>query len=165
MFKVKKNGYIYYINFEGNDSEMKLVKQISIFVENKSGKIADVLTAIGEKGVDICALSIADTSDFGIMRLIVNNPDAAYAAIKELGMAAKMTDVIAIAVADTPGGLAKDLMTLKNENVFIEYMYAFIGKLDSNAMVIIRPSDNDHALEVLKKSDIRVLDAEEVYKL
>ncbi len=144
---------------------MKIVKQISIFVENKSGKIADTLAAIGEKGIDISALSIADTSEFGILRLIVNDPDNAYSVIKELGMAVKKTDVIAIAVDDTPGGLAKELAKLKDNNIFIEYMYAFIGKLDSNAMVIIRPTDTEAALKVLNDTGVKVLDAEDVYNL
>jgi len=144
---------------------MKLVKQISIFVENKSGRLADILTLIGEKGIDISALSIADTTDFGILRMIVNNPEGAYSAIKGLGMAVKMTDVIAIAVDDTPGGLARELCKLKDNGVFIEYMYAFIGKCEDRAMVIIRASDTDAALKVLNDTGAKVLDSEEVYRL
>ena len=144
---------------------MKLVKQISIFVENKPGALADALAAIGEKGIDISALSIADTKDFGILRLIVNEPDAAVEAVKEIGMIVKTADVIAIAVDDVPGGLAGALKKLKEYDVFIEYMYAFIGKGPESAMVIIRAEDPDAAVAALAKTDIKVFDAEEIYAL
>ena len=144
---------------------MRLVKQISIFVENKSGKLADILEAVGSEGINISALSIADTADFGVLRLIVNNPDEAYKKLKKLGFTVKVTDVIAIAVEDTPGGLAKELKLLKENGVFIEYMYAFIGKCDENALVIIRAENTEEALNVLDKVGIKTLDASEVYGL
>lgn len=144
---------------------MKLVKQISIFVENKPGALADVLAVIGEKGIDISALSIADTKDFGILRIIVNDPDAAYDAVKKMGMIVKTADVIAIAVDDIPGGLSDALKKLKEYNIFIEYMYAFIGKPEKSAMVIIRAEDPIKTLQALEKTDIKVFDAEEIYAL
>jgi hypothetical protein len=144
---------------------MKLVKQISIFVENKYGRLAEILTTIGEHNIDISALSIADTTDFGILRMIVNNPEEAAAVLKEQGMAVKLTDVLALAVPDTPGGLAKELVKLRDAGITIEYMYAFIGKSEEGAMVIVRVKHPEKALEVLQDKDVCVMDCEEVYRL
>lgn len=144
---------------------MKLVKQISIFVENKSGRLADILSAVAEKGIDISALSIADTTDFGILRMIVNDPQRAYETLKEMGMAVKLTDVIALAIEDKPGGLAKELVKLKEAGVSIEYMYAFIGKTENSAMVIVRVDHPEESLKILKDVPVHVVDSEEVYRL
>ena len=94
---------------------MKLIKQISVFVENKSGRLSDILNVIGKNGIDISALSIADTTDFGIVRMIVNDPDKAAEILKSNNLVVKVTDVIALAVADKPGGLAGEIEKLKNE--------------------------------------------------
>lgn len=142
-----------------------LVKQISVFLENKSGRMAEVTKILGEKNIDISALSIADTTDFGILRLIVNNPEEAEQILKENNFAVSCTNVIAIAVADKPGGLAKILQILDNFSIGIEYMYAFVGKNRDEALVIIRVEDLIKAVEVLNKNKIRVLSANEVYNL
>ena len=92
---------------------MKLIKQISVFVENKSGRLSDILNVIGKNGIDISALSIADTTDFGIVRMIVNDPDKAAEILKNNNLVVKVTDVIALAVADKPGGLAGEIEKLK----------------------------------------------------
>ena len=92
---------------------MKLIKQISVFVENKSGRLSDILNVIGKNGIDISALSIADTTDFGIVRMIVNDPDKAAEILKSNNLVVKVTDVIALAVADKPGGLAGEIEKLK----------------------------------------------------
>ncbi len=142
-----------------------LVKQISVFLENKSGRLAEVTKILGEKDIDISALSIADTTDFGILRLIVNNPKKAEQILKEKNFAVSCTNVIAIAVADKPGGLAEVLQILDNYSIGIEYMYAFVGKNKDEALVIIRVEDLIKAVEVLNKNKIRVLSANEVYNL
>ena len=129
---------------------MKLIKQISVFVENKSGRLSDILNVIGKNGIDISALSIADTTDFGIVRMIVNDPDKAAEILKSNNLVVKVTDVIALAVADKPGGLAGEIEKLKNAGISIEYMYAFIGKSDKGALVIVRVENPEKALEVLK---------------
>lgn len=144
---------------------MKLIKQISIFVENKSGRLSDILTTIGDNGIDISALSIADTTDFGILRMIVNDPQRAYTVLKGLGMAVKLTDVIALGIEDKPGGLAKVLRKLKDAGISIEYMYAFIGKSDDGAMVIVRVDDPENSLKVLQDTTVHVIDSDEVYRL
>lgn len=144
---------------------MKLIKQISVFVENKSGRLSDILNVIGKNGIDISALSIADTTDFGIVRMIVNDPDKAAEILKSNNLVVKVTDVIALAVADQPGGLAGKVEKLKNAGISIEYMYAFIGKSDKGALVIVRVENPEKALEVLKNENVTVVSPEEVYRM
>ena len=144
---------------------MKLIKQISVFVENKSGRLSDILNVIGKNGIDISALSIADTTDFGIVRMIVNDPDKAAEILKSNNLVVKVTDVIALAVADKPGGLAGEIENLKNAGISIEYMYAFIGKSDKGALVIVRVENPEKALEVLKDENVTVVSPEEVYRM
>ncbi len=142
-----------------------LVKQISIFLENKSGRLAEVTKILGKEGIDISALSIADTTDFGILRLIVNQPEKAEVILKEKGFTVSCTNVIAIAVPDKPGGLATALDVLESESIGIEYMYAFIGKTSQEALVLLRVEDPEKAIDVLKKNNIKVLLSEAVYAL
>lgn len=144
---------------------MKLIKQISVFVENKSGRLSDILNVIGKNGIDISALSIADTTDFGIVRMIVNDPDKAAEILKNNNLVVKVTDVIALAVADKLGGLAGEIEKLKNAGISIEYMYAFIGKSDKGALVIVRVENPEKALEVLKDENVTVVSPEEVYRM
>lgn len=141
------------------------VKQISVFVENKSGRLARIIEILGENNIDICALSIADTTEFGILRLIVNNPDKAQKVLKEDGVVVKATDVIGFAVPDSPGGLSGTLKYLKEADIAIEYMYAFVGKSDRGAMVIVKTDKPDEALNVLKSNNADIISAEDVYKL
>lgn len=142
-----------------------LVKQISVFLENKSGRLAEVTRALGNNGIDISALSIADTTDFGILRLIVNYPEKAEKILKDCGLTVSSTNVIAIAVEDKPGGLAGALEALDNESIGIEYMYAFVGKTTNAALVILRVEAPDKAIEALQKNNIQVLTSDTVYKL
>lgn len=142
-----------------------LVKQLSVFLENKLGRLAEVTRILGDKNIDISALSIADTTDFGILRLIVNKPEEAEKILQEKNFAVNCTNVIAIAVADKPGGLAKVLQILDNVAIGIEYMYAFVGKNKDEALVILRVESPDKAAEVLERNKIRVLTANEVYNL
>jgi hypothetical protein len=142
-----------------------LVKQISVFLENKSGRLAEVTKVFGLNDININALSIADTTDFGVLRLIVNNPDKAEAILKENGFAVGNTDVMAIAVDDKPGGLSAALDILEAETISIEYMYAFVGKKTNRALVILKVDDSVRAIESLKKNNIRVLSSTEAYEL
>ena len=141
-----------------------LIKQISVFLENKSGRLAEVTKILGENNIDISALSIADTTDFGILRLIVNNPDMAEKVLRENEFTVSTTNVIGIAVEDKPGGLNKALSVLEKGDIGIEYMYAFVGKASDEAMVIIRVDDSDKAIETLQNNGIKVLSSESVYK-
>ena len=142
-----------------------LVKQISIFLENKSGRLAEVTRTLGNNGIDISALSIADTTDFGLLRLIVNQPEKAEKVLQENGFTVSCTSVIAIAVADEPGGLAAALQVLESENIGIEYMYAFVGKTTDEALVILRVEKPENAVDALARNNIKVLPSNVVYDL
>ncbi len=141
------------------------VKQISIFLENKSGRLAQVTKVLGENGINIRALSIADTTDFGILRLIVNDPDKAYQVLKQDGFTLSATDVIAVEVTDRPGGLAGVLQILDQAKINIEYLYAFLQKSSAAALVVFRVEQLEEAIKTLQESGTRILSGEEVYKL
>ena len=141
------------------------VKQLSIFVENKSGRLADIIDAIAAAGIDIRAVSIADTTDFGILRLIVDKPDAAEHALKSMGLTVRLTDVIAIEISDTPGGFASALNVLKDRDVEIEYAYAFISRDEGRACVILRVDDNDKAIKLFGENGVKILPGSNIYTM
>ncbi len=141
------------------------VKQISVFLENKSGRLAEVTSVLGDNNIDISALSIADTTDFGILRLIVNKPEEAEKVLRDNGFTMSITNVLAIGVNDEPGGLAKVLKVLEGDKTEIEYMYAFVSKKDDEALVILKTSNPKRAIEVLKAQGINVLSSDQVYML
>ena len=141
------------------------VEQISIFLENKSGRLADVTRIVGEGGVNIRALTLADTSDFGILRLIVNDSTRALEILKEAGFTVGMTEVIAIEVPDRPGGLADILDRIGERGINVEYMYAFVEKSGDNAVVIFRFDDLEQAVELLQKEGVTILPREKVSSL
>lgn len=141
------------------------IKQISVFLENKSGRLAAVTRLLAGRGINIRALSIADTSDFGILRLIVNDPDEAYRALKEAGFTVSLTEVLGVEMPDRPGGLSHILSLLEEADINIEYLYAFIGRGESGAMVIFRVEELDKAIAVLQQKGITVLEGEKIYRL
>lgn len=141
------------------------VKQISVFLENKSGRLAQVTRVLGAQNINIRALSIADTTDFGILRLIVNDPDSAYQALKEAGFTVSTTDVIAVEVGDEPGGLARVLEILQQKSINIEYLYAFLQKATNAALVVFRVEQIDKAIDVLQKNNVSILGGNRVYTL
>lgn len=140
-----------------------IIKQISVFVENKAGRLAEITTLLAEAGVDIRALSVADTNDFGILRLIVNDPDKAEEMLKEHGYTVALTKVLAIGIHDQPGGLAAPMKTLFEYHISVEYMYAFISKSVDTAYVILRVEDNERAAQVLQESGVKLVPEDEVY--
>lgn len=139
------------------------VEQISIFIENKSGRLAEVTQALGDGDINIRALSLADTSDFGILRLIVDKTDVAQQTLKERGFTVNKTVVVAVEVPDRPAGLAGILQALDAGNVNVEYMYAFVERCGGNAVIIFRFDDPEAAIKVLTKNDINVLEGARVY--
>ena len=141
------------------------VKQLSIFMENRAGRMAEIARQLGEARINIRALSLADTSDFGILRLIVNDVDKAMKILKDSGHTVSLTEVVAVEVPDSPGGLASVLEPLRAGGVNVEYMYAFVEKATDKAVVIFRFEDIDAAVKVLAKAKISVLPAETVYAL
>ncbi len=141
-----------------------LINQLSVFVQNEKGRLAEITTVLKENSIDIRALCIADTTDFGILRLIVDNPELANKVLSSNGFTVSLTKVIAIGVEDRPGGLSEALHILNDKDISVEYMYAFIGREESKAFVIIRVEDNDAAVKVLSDNNIRILTCEDVYK-
>jgi len=140
-----------------------LVKQISVFLENKEGRIARVTKALSDDSINIRALSIADTTEFGILRIIVDNPTKAEKVLRKNGFTVSITEVIAIAIEDQPGGLARALDTLHTNKISVEYLYAFISKTSNKANVILRVENCEKAIERLQKENFTVLKASEVY--
>lgn len=136
------------------------VKQISVFLENRSGRLAEALGALGKADINIRALSLADTSDFGILRLIVDDVEKGAAALRESGRTATLTEVLAIEVPDRPGGLAGILEQIAQAGLNVEYMYAFVSRVTARAIVIFRFEDIDTAISVLQQQNIPVLTAE-----
>ncbi|SLM30009.1 ACT domain protein [Desulfamplus magnetovallimortis] len=141
------------------------VEQISIFLENKAGRLAEVTAILRDANVNIRALSLADTTDFGILRLIVNNNQAAEEALKKEGFTVGKTNVLAIEVDDSPGGLNNVLDPLTSEGVNVEYMYAFANPHGKNAIMIFRFHDLDKAIGILKEKGINVINGADVYNL
>jgi hypothetical protein len=141
------------------------VKQLSIFLENQSGRLAEVTGALGNEGVNIRALSLADTAGFGILRLIVNDVAKAHEMLRSNGFTVSEADVIAAEVPDRPGGLASILGVLGDKEINIEYMYAFVEKSSENAVVIFRIENVDQAVEALQAKGVRILSAKEVCSL
>jgi len=143
------------------------VEQLSIFLENKSGRLAEVTEVLGNAEINIRALSLADTTDFGILRLIVNDPEKAKIVLKDKGFTVCMTDLIAVEVEDKPGGLARILNVLNKDNINVEYMYAFVERYRDNAVIILCFDSQylNRAVELLQESGIPILEGEKVYNI
>ena len=141
------------------------IKQLSVFVENKSGRLAEITSTIAKAGIDIRALSIADTTDFGILRLVVDKPFEAEKALKEAGLTVSLTDVIAVGIPDRPGGFAETITAVADKEVGVEYMYAFISREHDRAYLIMRVADNEKAISALEAHGCDILDGESVYSI
>ncbi len=140
-----------------------LVKQINVFLENQSGRLAEVTRTLGENNIDIRALYIADTTEYGILRMIVDKPEAAVEILTKADFTVSSTPVIAIAIADKPGTLDHALSVLTEGALSLEYLYAYVGRTSNDAVVVIRVHDPSLALQKLGEAGIRVLSSEEVY--
>ena len=144
---------------------MERVKQISVFVENARGKLSKITTALAEGGINIRALSIADTTDFGILRMIVQDPEKAVSILEQYDILVKSTEVIVVEIDDEPSGLNKALCLLRDNDIALEYLYAFVSKKENEAYVIMKTDDADAAEKALTGGGVRVLSAKEVYTL
>ena len=141
------------------------VEQISIFIENKSGRLAEVTRVLGEAGINIRTLSLADTSDFGILRLIVDQTDKAQKVLKENAFTVNKTEVVAVQVPDKPNGLSGILQVLDGGKINVEYMYAFVNKTGENAVLIFRFEKMDEAIEVLLKDGFTLISGPQICAL
>lgn len=141
------------------------VKQISVFIENTSGRLADFTKVLADNNIDLVSLSIADTTNFGILRGIVGDPEAASKALAENGYTVKVTDVLAVCVPDHPGGLSEILAKLAEKNIALEYLYSFVRRKGDNALIIIRVDKPEEAEKVLNAAGVRTLSQEDVRAL
>lgn len=141
------------------------VDQLSIFLENRAGRLAEVTKILCDSGVNIRALSLADTSDFGILRLIVSDFEKARNELKSQGFTVGRTSVVAVEVNDQPGGLHNILQILQGEKINVEYMYAFVHQSSNNAVIIFRFDRTDQAIELLKKNNLTIIPGDKLYNL
>ncbi|MEN6384217.1 MAG: ACT domain-containing protein [Phycisphaerales bacterium] len=141
------------------------IKQISVFLENRKGRLYDVCSLLGQKNINIRALNVAETESFGILRIVVNKTETAASVLKEAGIVARITDVVAIEVEDQPGGLADILKVLAQEDLNIEYMYGFIEKSSDKALMVFRFDDADKAVNILKKNNIKIVSEQGIREL
>ena len=139
------------------------IEQLSVFVENKPGKLVEALETLAQAGIDLRALSLADTSDFGILRLIVDKPHGALKVLQDAGYLVKSSEVIPVSVGDKPGGLAGVLRILADSGVDVEYTYAFVSHAREKAYVILRVGDNEVALKAIRDNGITLLSGEDMY--
>ena len=142
-----------------------MIKQISVFVENKKGRLARITEVFGQGGIDLVALSIADTTNFGIMRCIVNDPEKAIALLKANGFTASTTEVIVAEVVDKPGGLSSVLNLLDSADISVEYLYSFVRTPNENALILFRVEDVAAAVAALKKGGVKLLSEQDIYSI
>ncbi|HZJ57458.1 MAG TPA: ACT domain-containing protein [Clostridia bacterium] len=141
------------------------VKQISVFLENKKGRLAQLTGILKENNIDISAISVADTANFGIIRMIVSRCDEAIRVIKDAGFTVNTADVLAIEVSDSPGGLHQVLDTLSKNDIEIEYLYSFVRRPSERALILFRIRKIEEAARILGHHNIKVLSPEEIYGL
>ncbi|MBP5742947.1 MAG: amino acid-binding protein [Paludibacteraceae bacterium] len=138
-------------------------KQLSIFLENKSGRLSEVTELLGHAGINLSAMSIADNSDFGILRCIVSEPDRAIRVLRDEGFAVKATDVIGFTCSNTTGALATIMRQLSNAGVFIEYLYSFNN--GDHANVVIRPTDLNACERILEQNGVSFISPDDFNRL
>jgi hypothetical protein len=141
-----------------------IVKQLSVFLENKTGRLNEVTTLLGEAQVNISAFNIADTSEFGILRMIVSEPEKALSVLKAASFSVSLTDVICLSTPNQPGALAKALNILVDEGVFIEYLYAYSNE-GKSANIMLKPTNTQKCIKVLNDHHMELVKASDLYRL
>ncbi len=142
-----------------------IIKQVSAFIENKKGRLCEATHVLAKNGIDISALSLADTAEFGVLRLIVNDPEKAKTLLKESGMVVRVSRVIAVAMDDVPGGAVAILDILSERNINIEYMYACVGKETGKALMVLRTDDIDGTEDILHKNGCSEISPADIYRI
>jgi hypothetical protein len=140
-----------------------MIEQVSVFLENKSGRLAELTRTLGDAGINMHALMVADTSEFGVARVICDAPERAKALLEQAGFGVSIAKVLAVEVPDRPGGLHSILEAIAKENINIAYMYAFVEKSGENAVMLFRFDQQDRAIDTLLKNGIAVLPGEKLY--
>lgn len=141
-----------------------IIKQLSVFLENKTGRLNEVTQLLGNAGINMSAFSVADTSEFGILRVIVSDPERALTILKEAEFSVRLTDVICLNSPNEPGALARALDILSGENVFIEYLYAY-SMNDQSANIVLKPDNIQKCIEVLQRHQMELVKASDMYKI
>ena len=136
------------------------IHQISVFLENRAGQLAEITGVLAKKGIDLRAINIAETSDYGVLRLIADKPQEAASTLLEQGFILSMTPVVAVSVPDEPGGLARVLDVLAKENIDVEYMYSVFGQVDGLAHMVFRVADTEKLIAVLKANGVEPISGE-----
>lgn len=139
-----------------------LIKQMSVFVENTTGRLAELTRILAEHGIDIKASTIADTVDFGILRCIVPNPEEATKILTEAGFTASITEVVAVSIEDKPGGFHKVLQILADNDIAVDYIYSAIQAKDDKAIIMIRVEEQEKAIRVLTSNGIKLFSMSEL---
>ncbi len=141
-----------------------IIKQLSVFLENKTGRLNEVTHILGNAGINISAMSVADTSEFGILRMIVSEPENALAILKEAEFSVRLTEVICLNSPNEPGALARALNILSGESVFIEYLYAY-SMDNKTANIVLKPDNIQKCIEVLQAHKMELVSASKMYKI
>ena len=142
-----------------------IVEQISFFIENKAGRLQDIANVLTENNIDISALSLADTDEYGVLRMIVSDPHKAKEVLKEHGVIGKVTDVLAISIDDAPGGFSSVLKVLTDNSIDIKYMYACIARESGKAIMIARVENPIEANKILEANDVDVHSPSSIYRI
>ncbi len=141
-----------------------IIKQLSVFLENKTGRLNEVTQILGNAGINMSAFSVADTSEFGILRMIVSEPEKALSILKDSDFSVRLTDVICLNSPNEPGALARALNILSGEEVFIEYLYAY-SMNDKTANIVLKPDNIQKCIEVLQAHKLELVSASDMYKI
>ncbi len=141
------------------------IKQLSIFLQNRMGSLSKPLEVLSENDINIRAMCMADTSEFGILRLVVDNPEKGKEVLEENNFLVKLTEIIGVEMNDTPGGLTSVLEVIKENNIDLEYLYAFTHDKADKAILLLHTDDIDNLIDVLNNNNITITPAEEVYNL
>ena len=142
-----------------------IVKQVCAFVENKTGRLSELADILASNGIDISALSLADSTDYGILRMLVSDPQKAVDVMKSAGVVAKITEALAVAIEDVPGGFAKVVNLLSEKNLEVKYMYASVGHIHGKALMILGIDNAAEAEQIISKTDAGKIDPAEIYRI
>lgn len=141
------------------------IKQLSVFLENKQGRLAAAAEVLAKNGIDISALSLADTAEFGVLRLLVDQPEKASEVLNEAGVFVRVTTVLAVAMEDVPGGAVKILQKLSEAGISVEYMYACVGRVTGRALMVLRADQTERAEETLKAAGYGEINPADIYRI
>ena len=142
-----------------------IVKQVCAFIENKTGRLSELADVLATNGIDISALSLADSTDYGILRMLVSDPEKAVEVMRSAGVVAKITEALAVAIEDVPGGFAKVVNLLSEKNLEVKYMYASVGHIHGKALMILGIDNAAEAEQIIAETDAGKIDPAEIYRI